>query len=164
MATNQRQKLIQFLKGMSLSGEIIEEIADYVNENYKVKPPKKDFTYVDRLIEIFRSLYLESRNMEYDIASMGIERSAVGRLIKMHNSRPENKLKTTEQAIADFESTFKICLSIQDKYMYSNMSLTYISLNINKIKLTLNATKTNVRADKNRSIAESIQQHFTSEK
>lgn len=164
MATNQRQKLIQFLKGMSLSGEIIEEIADYVNENYKVKAPKQDFSYIDKLIDIFCLKYLESRNIKYDIASKGIERSAVGRLIKIYNSHPENKLKTTEQSFEDYENLFKLCLSIEDKYMYANMNLTYISLNINKIKLILNATKTNVRADKNRSIAESIQQHFTSEK
>jgi hypothetical protein len=156
----QRQKLIQFLKGMALSGEVIENIADYVNENYRVKAKPSDYTFFDDLIKRFAKMYSNSRSIEYFI-NWGIERRAIGVLINLYKSSPENTLKSSEETILDFEKTFKICLSItDDKYMYANMSLTYISLNINKIKITLNGTKTNLRADKNRRVAESIQKQF----
>lgn len=153
-----KKKLLEFLNERGLHDNIIEEIINYVDQNYKPNSKPKDYTFFDNIINIFKEMYKQSRGFDYDIASIGKERNAVNMLLRLYKAKEENKGKNTEAVIKDFINTFRLCLDIQDKYVHQNICLTYISTNTNKLRLLVNGNKK--RSDKNIKIADVIFRQF----
>lgn len=162
MTTKIFNELSEYIESLGINSDNASLICDYLDTNYSIRKGKnknKSYEFIDNIINIFAINYNESRQFEYEMPSIGRERKAVGSLIKSY--RAKNKDATSDKLIEDFKTTFTLCLNIKDNYIYQNMSLTYISLNLNKLKIILNANKSNKRIDKCLEVAKAVNDYFT---
>lgn len=100
----------------------------------KKSSPKKESTkrdFIGKIITVFSEEYFTSRGIEYH--SNGVDRSAVGKLLKIY----KNSGADAEQTLIDFRIFFEKCLMISDKWYWENMTLPIINSKINEIKLKL---------------------------
>ena len=89
----------------------------------------KDF--IDEVIDCFAQEFLLINRVEYVITNTGKERSAAGKLLKLHKDKnPNMGSKETIESLHDY---FKMCISIDDNWLRDNMSIPIIINKFNEI-------------------------------
>lgn len=93
----------------------------------------KDF--IDQVIDEFIQSFSKIRGCGYEITNKGKERSAAGKLIKLYKDKNPNSEST--KTIKDLGHYFDLCLSIENEWIYNNMSLSIIVSKFNEINTIL---------------------------
>lgn len=124
--------------------EIEKEIETKTHPKKSDAPKKSDI--VNSIIKIWCLKYKKSRDEDYDIAAIGKERSAAGKILQMNKKK--NPTNDTEQALKNIGVLFELCLEIDDGWMYQNMTMPLIVSKFNEIKSILKNAK-NKRNTKN---------------
>lgn len=100
--------------------------------NKKIKKIKevpvsaKPTDFIDQVIDLFVKAH-----GNYEIVSIGKERSAAGKIVAIYKKKyPES---TSEEVLSGLEQYFKRCVSINDNWLKSNMSLPIILDKFNTI-------------------------------
>jgi hypothetical protein len=97
-------------------------------------PPKEDF--LNQIIGAFAEKFKSSRGFDYIILNRGKERMSAGKLSGLvRNKYPELDTEGSLQLLSDF---FDRCLTIDDDWLYRNMSLSIIISKFNEINTYLN--------------------------
>jgi len=119
--------------------------------------------YIGNMVEVFHEIYLEIRGVEYEATNIEKERSAAGKLARIYKKKfPDNK---TDQALEELGNYFRACLTIDDQWLFVNMSLPIIISKFNEINTILkhgNKRKTNKGGATNEELAGVIAKHFAS--
>lgn len=156
-----KNSLPEYLHSLNVAEDDIDLINEFVKQNYTKKKAKQNFDFADKLIGLFAELYKEYRKgADYDVVFKGKDRLAVMQLLRVYKEK--NPLSDSEKTIEDFKFFFQASLSIDDKYVYNNVTLTYIASNINKIKQLFNNgknRKSNTESNL-RGISEALYEHF----
>jgi len=134
-------------------------------EPKKTTRKKRDYTYIDSIISLWQRMYLESREIEYDVTTRGKDRAAVSKLIQMN--KKANPDATTESSMKNFEYVFQISLAINGKkheWLHEGMSLPLLVSQWNTIKSIHNETNrrnnTQSTREEKRDFLERIGDHF----
>jgi hypothetical protein len=99
---------------------------------------EKDF--VDKVIDVFAIEYESMNQIKYVQISKGKERSAAGKILKLHKEHhPE---MTTEETLKSLQIYFRVCVAINDEWLRNNMSLSIIVSKFNEINNKLRNGKT----------------------
>ena len=95
--------------------------------------------YLDGIIEVFQQEYQQSRGRDYVITNQEKERNAVEKLLDiMKKELPEID---SAEGVKTLRHLFRLCLSVEDTWLYNNMSLTVIHSQFNQIQNILNSPK-----------------------
>lgn len=95
------------------------------------KPVKKTPDLPDEIIMLFQTAYQQIRGDPYVITNREKERGAAGKLLRLFKQRnPGLDTEATKLSLFDF---FKRVCDIDDKWLYTNMSLTMLFSKINEI-------------------------------
>lgn len=115
----------------------LQEATDYI-EALASKPKQNSSDFIDSVLEVFRKEYYDNRGYQFYVTNKGKERTAIGKLIKLYKSEPENKLKNSDQTLEDMRKTFRVALQIRDRWHWENMSPSHLYSNFNSIKNKIN--------------------------
>ena len=98
---------------------------------------KNSKDYLSELENAFKEEYRKSRGFEYDTATVGKDKKALGTLAKKYKDKyPE---QDTKQALQGLQSFFAKCMNIEDKFIRENMSPMFIVSQMHKINSILNS-------------------------
>lgn len=100
----------------------------------KPKDPKPDF--IQQIIDVFKTKYKESRNLDFVVTNEGKERSAASWLLKQY--KVKYPTANSEQTLLGLAGYFSLCMEVSDQFVYDNMSLSIIVNQFNKINNILN--------------------------
>ncbi len=106
-----------------------DNVNENKNENKNVKGNNNDF--IEQILARFKDAYFESFNEEYIVTNLGKERSAIGKLLKLHKEK--NPDMNGEETLESFYVTFKKITTIKDKFLIDNYSPSIILNQLNKI-------------------------------
>lgn len=87
--------------------------------------------FVDRVVLEFKTVYEEIRGQTYIITNKGQERSAAGKLIKIF--KDELPLLNSEELLSELHNYFARCASINNSWLFENMSLAIAHSKITQI-------------------------------
>lgn len=128
-------KSTQFAKANNEANNQANAQANTVNANENVYDNnirigmQKDF--VDQVIDIFASEYESMNQIQYAQIAKGKERSAAGKILKLHKERhPE---MTSDETLRSLQIYFRACVAITDDWLRNNMSLSIIVSKFNEI-------------------------------
>jgi hypothetical protein len=96
-----------------------------------------EINFIDQLLNIFLEEYEINRGMSFETLNPGVERRAIGKLLKAYKIKNKSSPKTQQQTIEDFRRYFKACLKITDNWLRENMSPGLIVNKFNEIKTIL---------------------------
>lgn len=111
-------------------------------ENKLVRQYSKQPDFIDELLDMFCQEYLNSRGFEYTVTNQGKERSHITNLLTIYKAK--NK-KSTEETKSDMRNWFKMCLNVNDKWLFANMSPGIMLSKMNEIKGFINNGRTNYK-------------------
>lgn len=133
------------------------EFEKFVKGLSGTKKPK-DYGFIDQIIEQFVQAH-----GEYEVLNRGKEREAAAKLLNKYKQK--NPGANTEIAIKDLRHYFDRCLTINDDWLRTNMSLPIIISKFNQINKILNngGIKKNNGATPNE-IAAAVGKHFASDR
>lgn len=118
----------------SVSDNVTDTENDNSNSaNKSAGAGKKDF--IKRIIDLWCDRYLQNRGEEYLITTPGKEKLAAGKIANINKKRFPDA--NSEEALEQIGAMFDLCLTIQDSWLYNNMSMTTIYTKLNEIKTTL---------------------------
>ena len=107
-----------------------------VKESKRKKPSvDKSPDFINQILLIFQDEYFKSRNQQFELVTPGKERSAIGKLLKIHKEK--NADKSSAETLQDFRDMFSILLKIRDKWHYEKMSPAHIAANFNQLRSKL---------------------------
>lgn len=114
----------------------LQPITDHFNEfekfvkRFSHKSSPKNYGLVDQIIEQFVQAH-----GSYEIVSIGKERAAAGRLLKVYKEK--HPKATTDEILTSLRHYFNQCMNINDAWLKSNMSLPIIIDKFNQINTVL---------------------------
>jgi len=106
---------------------------------YKEKDKDKEPDFVEEILNIWIKQYKENRGIDYVVTNKGKDRSAIGKILAEAKTR--NPDQTGDEVKKSFESFFKSCLNITDKWLFENMNPSIIWSQFNKINQQLSNGK-----------------------
>lgn len=98
----------------------------------RTAPVKKGPDFIDEVVQLWRTKYREHRGHDYEVMTIGKERGSAGKLVAMNKRIFPNLNK--EQAMEKLAQTFVVCLTIDDNWLWKNMSMSIIVSRFNEIK------------------------------
>jgi hypothetical protein len=111
------------------------EIAKFIEAlKRKDRKPKEDWTFIDRIINIF----IEEHG-SYQVMNEGMERKMAAKILSTYKSKYPHA--TSEETLDGLRYYFKRCINIEDGWLHDNMSLTTIVSKFNSINKILNHGK-----------------------
>ena len=99
-----------------------------VSNNIKIGT-QKDF--VDQVIDIFAIEYESMNQIQYAQIAKGKERSAAGKILKLHKEQHPEML--SDETLTSLQIYFRACVAINDDWLRNNMSLSIIVSKFNEI-------------------------------
>lgn len=102
-------------------------------EPEEIPAPPQDF--ISSIISLFAEEYKTENQIEYTQIAKEKERSAAAKILKVH--KQENPEMDSEQTLESLRLFFRACVSINDNWHHTKMSLPHIVSQFNEIKNTL---------------------------
>jgi hypothetical protein len=138
-----------------------EELEEELPE--KIQAEKIDF--IGQIISVFSDEYEAVNQIEYNQISKGKERAAAAKILQLHKAKhPE---MDSSQTLDSLRIYFKLCVSISDEWLQSNMSLPTIVSKFNEINNKLkngNKRKSNVQGITDAELAGIIANKFATDR
>ena len=120
--------------------------------------PKNKYEYIDKIIDKFQESYFNFHGFEYEIMTIGKERNMAGKILRLYKQKyPDSN---SEETLEGLKKYFDLCISINDNWLRSNMSLSIIVSKFNQINNILRNGKIGKKGATGKEIAESIIRHL----
>jgi len=100
---------------------------------------KKEFDFIDQILNIWITDFKKARGFDYEVVNKGKDRAALGKLITL--VKRKNLNQTSEETLVSFDTFFKSCLNISEKFIFENITPALILSQLNKIKTILSNGK-----------------------
>jgi len=123
-------------------------------EESRQKLPPKSADFIQEVINVFMEEY-----PDYKIISIGKERAAAGKILQQYKKECPNS--TSEETLQGLKLFFHECISINDPWLYDNMSLPIIVSKFNTIiKIIKNGNSKFKKGATNQEIFTAITKNF----
>jgi len=125
-----------------------ENLGDNENDNEDLIGIKGGIRgdFIGKIIDVFAEEYEFINQIQYAQMTKGKERAAAGKILKLHKNKNPNM--TSDETLESLKLYFKRCVSIQDDWLRTNMSLSIIVSKFNEINNKLkNGSKRTVNGN-----------------
>jgi len=87
--------------------------------------------FINQIIQTFGNEFTAINDLDYVVTNSGKERSAASKILKLHKEK--NPQMDSAQTLESLRTYFKACVTINDEWLRSNMSLPIIVSKFNEI-------------------------------